>query len=205
MAATASICVAGGASSTATTSRPESSASRPPPRRSASAATRVTVAASSRARGREARDSSRGRTRGRDFLPRRARDAQEPVPKLAASVQDASSDDVRLGIPGRAARRTRRSASAEAFPMPGTSKRRGSSSSVRTPSGWVGVVEAHALGDETTTSALGRRSSRGALEKRHRGLDLGVILGEGHHHDVRAEHAQVFVLLVSLRSRERER
>ena len=139
-------------------------ASRPPPRRSASAATRVTVAASSRAWTR-VRDSSRG-LHGTGFPSHAARmTLRNPSRNSPHPYKTPRATTYVSSIPGRAARRTRRSASAEAFPMPGTSKRRGSSSSVRTPSGWVGVVEAHALGDETTTSALGRRSSRAARSR----------------------------------------
>ena len=90
--------------------------------------------------------------------------------------------------------------------MPGTSARRGfvrlGEDAVRVGRGCGGPRSRGRDDDERAGSEV---ISRGALEKRHRGLDLGVIFGEGHHHDVRAEQAQAFVLLVSLRSRERER
>ena len=58
-------------------------------------------------------------------------------------------------------------------------------------------MEAYASGRDDDERSRSEVIPRGALEKRHRGLDLGVILEEGQHHDVRAEHAQVFVLRIS--------
>ena len=138
-------------------------------------------------------------------LPRFAHDAQEPVPKLAASVQDAASDDVRLERPGPRGAKDETFGVRGGFPnagdVPATGFVKLGEDAVRVGRGCGGPRARGRDDDERSRTEV---ISRGALEKRHRGLDLGVILGEGHHHDVRAEQAQVFVLLVSLRSRERE-